>query len=105
MNGVKGTLLAGIWSILPGVRPIMALSWIYIVLGNVTVFEGLFFGLKAAVLAIVVRAVIRSAGKALKGPKLHVIALATFLALFLPDTSSPVVTALTHAIAPACPRY
>ena len=53
MHGVRGALIAGVLFILPGVVAIMALSWIYAIWGDVGIVAGLFFGLKAAVLAIV----------------------------------------------------
>ncbi|TGN55820.1 chromate transporter, partial [Paracoccus liaowanqingii] len=80
-GGVRGALIAGVLFILPGALSIMALSWIYVTLGDVPAIEGLFFGLKAAVLALVVQAVIRLAGRALPGPGLRGLALAAFLAL------------------------
>jgi hypothetical protein len=53
MHRTKGGLFAGTLFVLPGLIAIMALSWIYVLLGKLTIVEGLFFGLKAAVLAIV----------------------------------------------------
>ena len=50
-------IVAGTLFVLPGLIAIMALSWIYVLLGKVTIVQGLFFGLKAAVLVIVVEAV------------------------------------------------
>ncbi len=51
--------MAGRLFILPGVVAIMALSWIYVLFGNVGLIAACFFGLKAAVLAIVLEAVVR----------------------------------------------
>ena len=94
MHGVRGALIAGVLFILPGVAAIMALSLIYVTFGDVGVVAGIFFGLKAAVLAIVVQAVIRLAGRALKGPALRVIAGAAFVALFALDAPFPLVIAM-----------
>ncbi len=58
LHGVKGGLVAGILFILPGAAMILALSWAYVLLGDVSVVAGLLFGLKAAVLAIVFQAMI-----------------------------------------------
>jgi chromate transporter len=82
MHGVRGALVAGILFILPGAAAIMALSWIYAVWGDVGLVSGMFFGLKAAVLAIVVQAVIRVGRRALKSTGLRVIAAASFVAIF-----------------------
>ena len=65
MHKVKGGLVAGSLFVLPGFLAILALSLIYAGFGNVGVVGALFFGLKAAVLAVVLQAVIRigSAGR------------------------------------------
>src|SRR6201991_1817551 len=54
MHRTKGGLMAGGLFILPGIVAIMGLSWIYAAYGNVGFVAALFFGLKAAVLAIVI---------------------------------------------------
>jgi len=59
LHKTKGGLVAGTLFVLPGVIAIMALSWIYAIFGNVGAVQALFFGLKAAVLAIVLEAVMR----------------------------------------------
>ncbi|CAM3291446.1 chromate efflux transporter [Paracoccus nototheniae] len=92
--GVRGALIAGVLFILPGAVSIMALSWVYVTLGDLPAIEGLFFGLKAAVLAIVVQAVIKLARRALPGPGLRLLALAAFLALFLFQAPFPLVIAV-----------
>ena len=66
MHKTKGGLFAGTLFVLPGLLAIMALSWIYVLLGKVTIVQGLFFGLKAAVLVIVIEAVLRVGRRALK---------------------------------------
>jgi len=66
MHRTKGGLVAGSLFVLPGFIAILALSYLYAVLGNVGAVEGLFFGLKAAVLAVVLNAVVRIGKRALK---------------------------------------
>ena len=66
MHRTAGGIMAGGLFILPGVIAIMALSYIYAAYGNVGFVEALFFGLKAAVLAIVVQAVVRIGKRALR---------------------------------------
>src|SRR6266702_5553207 len=56
LHRTVGGIVAGGLFILPGIIAIMALSYIYAAYGNVGFIESLFFGLKAAVLAIVVQA-------------------------------------------------
>src|SRR5215208_1996991 len=52
MHRTTGGIIAGVLFVLPGVVSIMALSWVYVLFGKVTIVSGMFFGLKAAVLAI-----------------------------------------------------
>ena len=59
MHGTRGGIAAGTLFVLPGVLCIMALSYIYAGLGHVGAVAALFFGLKAAVLAVVLQAVVR----------------------------------------------
>ncbi|WP_420963749.1 chromate efflux transporter [Brucella sp. IR073] len=82
MHRTLGGIIAGILFVLPGVVAIMALSWIYALYGNVGPVEALFFGLKAAVLAIVMQAVIRIGSRALKNRAMVAIAAASFVAIF-----------------------
>ncbi|ATX65020.1 chromate efflux transporter [Roseinatronobacter bogoriensis] len=82
MHRTLGGIIAGVLFVLPGVIAIMALSWIYALYGNVGPVEALFFGLKAAVLAIVVQAVIRIGSRALKNGAMIAIAAASFVAIF-----------------------
>lgn len=82
LHGVRGGLVAGTLFILPGFLAIMALSIVYVLHGDSSVVEGLFFGLKAAVLAIVVQAVIRLSSRALKTPAMRLLAAVAFLGIF-----------------------
>src|SRR5919112_2658880 len=66
MHRTPGGLMAGGLFILPGIVAIMGLSWGYALYGNVGFVSALFFGLKAAVLAIVFEAVMRIGKRALK---------------------------------------
>ena len=91
LHKTKGGLVAGILFVLPGLVAIMALSWIYAIFGNVGAVQALFFGLKAAVLAIVVEAVLRIGRRALKNNVLRGLAVAAFLALALLHTPFPLV--------------
>ena len=88
MHRTLGGLIAGVLFVMPGVVSIMALSWIYAGLGNVPLVAALFFGLKAAVLAIVLQAVVRLGTRALKNGVMVGIAAAAFAAIFLFDLPS-----------------
>lgn len=91
LHGVRGGLVAGLLFILPGALAILALSFTYVLLGDVAVVEGLFFGLKAAVLALVLQALIRLAQRTLRAALPIAVAVAAFLALFVFDAPFPLV--------------
>jgi chromate transporter len=91
MHRTPGGILAGGLFILPGVFAIMALSWVYALYGNVGFVAALFFGLKAAVLAVVLQAVLRVGSKALKNRVMLALAAAAFLAIFFFDVPFPVI--------------
>jgi len=91
MNGLAGGLIAGTLFVLPGFLALMALSIVYALYGQVGPVAGLFFGLKAAVLAIVIQAVARVASRSLKHPALWAVAAAAFLALALFQVPFPLV--------------
>jgi len=82
MHRTRGGLIAGGLFILPGFLSILALSYLYVLLGATPLLQGLFFGLKAAVLAIVLQAVIRIGRRSLRSRALLGIAAAAFVALF-----------------------
>jgi len=91
MHKTKGGLVAGTLFVLPGIVAIMALSWIYVLLGKLTVIQGLFFGLKAAVLVIVVEAVLRVGRRALRNNVMRGIAAAAFIAIFFYNVDFPII--------------
>ena len=91
MHRTKGGLFAGALFVLPGLLAIMALSWIYVLLGKLTVVEGLFFGLKAAVLVIVIEAVQRVGKRALKNKVMMALAALSFIAIFFYDVPFPII--------------
>jgi len=93
MHGTRGAVIAGGLFILPGILAIMGLSWIYVIWGEVTLVEGLFFGLKAAVLAIVLQALVRIGRKALKNRAMQAIAICSFLAIFAFQVPFPLIVA------------
>ena len=98
MHRTIGGLIAGILFVLPGVVAIMALSWIYAALGNVGIVQGLFFGLKAAVLAVVLEAVVRIGRRALKNQVMIGIAAAAFVAIFAFNVPFPIIVLVAGLI-------
>jgi chromate transporter len=83
LHKTKGGLIAGALFVLPGFVAIMVLSWIYAAYGNVGAVAALFFGLKAAVLAIVLEALRRIGGRTLRNRIMWLLAFAAFVGIFL----------------------
>ena len=91
LHRTAGGLVAGGLFVLPGIIAIMALSYVYAAYGNVGFVEALFFGLKAAVLAIVVQAVVRVGKRALRNKIMISIAAVAFVAIFFFAVPFPVI--------------
>jgi chromate transporter len=91
MHRTLGGIIAGGLFVLPGAIAIMALSYIYAGWGSVPIVVALFFGLKAAVLAIVVEAVFRIGKRALKNGVLIGLAAAAFVSIFFLGVPFPVI--------------
>jgi chromate transporter len=93
LHGVRGGLIAGLLFILPGALVLTALSAIYLAAGEAPLVQGLLFGLKAAVLAVVLEALVRVSRRALKDATMVVIALAAFVAIAFLQTPFPLIIA------------
>jgi len=91
MHRTLGGIMAGGLFVLPGAVAIMALSYIYAGWGNLPLVVATFFGLKAAVLAIVLQAVIRIGRRALKNRVMLAIAAAAFIAIFFFGVAFPLI--------------
>jgi chromate transporter len=91
LHGVKGGLAAGLLFVIPGAFVILALSILYAYAANLGWFAAMLTGVKAAVLAIVVQAVIRIGKKALDTPLRKAIAVAAFVGLFFLNLPFPVI--------------
>lgn len=109
LHGWRGGLAAGLLFVIPGALVILALSALYAVAAKMDWFAALFLGVKAAVLAIVVQALVRIAGRALNTRFKQAVALAAFIALFLLDLPFPVIVlgagAFGMAVAGARPEW
>jgi len=89
LHRTRGGLVAGTLFVLPGFVSILALSLVYTAFGDVALVEGIFFGIKPAVLALVLEALLRIGRRAL-GHRVQVaIAGGAFLAIFLLDVPFP----------------
>ena len=91
MHRTLGGIMAGVLFVIPGIISIMALSYVYAAYGNVPVIVALFFGLKAAVLAIVLEAVFRIGKRALKNNVMVSIAAAAFVGIFFFNVPFPII--------------
>jgi chromate transporter len=91
MHRTAGGVMAGVLFVIPGVISIMALSIIYALFGKVGAVSALFFGLKAAVLAVVLQAVVRVGSKALKNRVMIAIAAVAFVAIFFFSVPFPII--------------
>jgi chromate transporter len=91
LHGTRGGVVAGTLFVLPGFLVILVLSIAYALFQETSWLESLFFGLKAAVLAVVIEAVIRVGRRALKNSLSLGLAAAAFVALFAFDVPFPAV--------------
>ena len=94
LRGVPGGLAAGLLFVLPGALVVLALSVVYVRLGALPLVEGLFFGVKAAVLVIVIDALIKLARRSPKSGLHWAIAGLAFVAIFFLALPFPLIIAL-----------
>ena len=91
LHGRLGGLVAGTLFVLPGALVILAVSILYATFQDASLVQALFFGVKAAVLAVVVRAVIQVGRRVLKDRVAVAIAAAAFVAIFLFAVPFPLI--------------
>ena len=91
LHGVRGGLAAGLLFVLPGAFVVLALTMLYSSFGRLPLVDALFYGIKAAVLAIVIEALLRVAKRALKTNADWVIAALAFLALYVFAVPFPLI--------------
>ncbi len=104
-HGVKGGLIAGLLFILPGALIMLGLSALYAFHADLVWVQGIFYGVKCAVIALVVEALLRIARRSLKTGTLRAIAVAAFLALFLFALPFPLVIVAAALIGIIVARY
>ncbi|MBM3518878.1 MAG: chromate efflux transporter [Alphaproteobacteria bacterium] len=101
LHGVRGGTVAGVLFVLPGAAIILALSIVYVSFAQLAVVGALLYGLKAAVVAVVIAALLRIGKRALHGPVAWGLAVVAFVALRLFDLPFPVVVIGAGAIGAA----
>jgi chromate transporter len=105
MHRSWGGIVAGVLFVLPSVFILIALSWIYVTYGNVSLVAGIFYGIKPAVTAIVIAAAHRIGSRALRHPALWAIAAAAFAAVFAAGVAFPVIVLTAGVIGYLGGRY
>ena len=91
LHGWRGGAIAGVLFVIPGALVMLALSILYGLAADLEWFAAVFLGIKAAVLAIIVQALLRIAGRAIKTPVQRVLAVLAFALLFLFNAPFPLV--------------
>jgi len=97
LHGTRGGLAAGILFVLPGAIVMLAISLLYVLGKGVPVIDGALFGIKAAVLVIVVEALIRIGRRSLKTALLVWLAGLAFVGIFFVDLPFPLIVAAAAA--------
>jgi chromate transporter len=93
LHRTRGGLVAGTLFVLPGLVSLGLLSWMYATFGSVGSVQGLFFGLKAAVLAVVLQALLRIGKRAIRGRSMLLIAILAFGGIFFFSLPFPLIIA------------
>ncbi|WP_426062056.1 chromate efflux transporter [Hymenobacter sp. B1770] len=91
LHGTRGGLVAGILFVLPSVFILLALSLVYVTLGTLPALQGVFMGLKPAVLAIIVLAMVKIGQKSLLSPLHYAVAVASFVSIFWLNVPFPLL--------------
>jgi len=93
LHGLRGGFVAGLLFVLPGFLVMLVLSVLYAAYAELALIEALFFGIKAAVFAIVIEALIRIGSRVMKTRALYGVAAVAFVAIFFFDIPFPLVVA------------
>ncbi len=83
LHKTRGGILAGVLFVLPSLLILIVLSWIYMAFGSVPAIAAVLYGIKPAVVALVLAAAWRIGSRTLKNPLLMTIALCAFIAILL----------------------
>ncbi len=98
LHRTLGGLVAGILFVLPGAIVILLLSILYAGFQDLTIVQAVFFGIKAAVLAVVIEAVLRIGRRALRNRIMYLLAAAAFVAIFFLQVPFPVIVIVAGLI-------
>jgi len=98
LHRTAGGLAAGVLFVLPSLVLLILLSWIYVAFGDTPLVSGIFYGIKPAVVAIVLHAAWRIGSRSLRNTWLWMIAAAAFGAIFFFQVPFPLIVAVAAAI-------
>jgi len=98
MHGVWGGIAAGVLFVIPSLFILSGLTWVYLAYGDVTAVEGVLYGIKPAVTAIVVFAAYRIGSRALKNNVLRAMAVLAFVAIFWLEIPFPYIVLMAGII-------
>ena len=105
MHGVWGGIAAGVLFVLPSLFILIGLTWVYLSYGDLAAVEGVLYGIKPAVTAIVVFAAYRIGSRALKNNILRAIAVLAFIAIFFAHIPFPYIVLMAGIIGYVGSRY
>lgn len=105
MHRTWGGIAAGLLFILPSLIIMIGLSWLYLVYGNLPAVSGVLYGIKPAVVAIILFAAWRIASRTLKHFSLWLIAIGAFLAIWLANLAFPAIIAVAALLGWLISRY
>ena len=98
MHGAWGGIVAGVLFVMPSLFILAGLTWVYLAYGDVPAVEGILYGIKPAVTAIVVFAAYRIGSRALKNNVLRTLAVLAFIAIFVFDVPFPYIVLMAGVI-------
>ncbi|MCL6482951.1 MAG: chromate efflux transporter [Janthinobacterium lividum] len=105
MHRTRGALVAGLLFLLPSLGVLIVLSWLYMAYGHVAAIAGILYGIKPAVVAIVLAAAWRLGRRTLRSPALLAIAASAFIAIALLRLPFPLIVFAAALLGMAGGRY
>ncbi|MFD2719866.1 chromate transporter, partial [Hymenobacter monticola] len=105
LHGTRGGMVAGVLFVLPSVFILLALSVLYVTVGTLPALQGVFLGLKPAVVAIIVLAMVKIGQKSLLSPLHYAVAVASFVGIFWLNVPFPALILGAAAVALVARRF
>ena len=105
MHRTWGGIVAGAFFVIPSIFVLLALSYVYAAHGNVPAVSGALAGFKPVVVAIVVEAVLKIGGKALKRRAHYVLAAASFISIYFLHVPFPLIVLAAAVVGLAGVRF